>query len=134
MLNGIAFGLAVGAGIQAWRAWPAGQTVTADGMFLVFVIGLLCAYLGGRWHGTGRGAFAMATATATATAQANNVNTVQLAVLVPGASGARPEGMGVPSESAPWMVGATERHQLDVDDIDGMDLAELFDREEESSS
>ena len=68
MVQALWFGLGVGAAVQAWRQWPPDGPVTADGVAVVFVVGLVCAYLAGR---TRRGASATATATATATADAS---------------------------------------------------------------
>lgn len=126
MFKAIAFGLGVGAGIQAWRNFPPDGPVTASSLALVFAVGILCAFFGGLWSSRGRGgAHAMASASAEAVASAVNSNTVQLAVVMPGA-GARASGVSLPSDQAPWMVGASERPQITLDDLDGLDPAELF--------
>lgn len=100
MLNALAFGLGFGAAVQAWRSWPPQAPVTADSLALVFCLGLVAAWLGGRSR---RGAAAVAVATADATAVATN--TVQVAFFAPGSREDMTTGSGlrVPSEAAPWM-------------------------------
>lgn len=124
MLKAIAFGLACGAGIQAWRAWPPDGPVTADGAAVVLVLGVLCAYLGGRWHGRGTGkATAVAVASAEATATA-----VQSVNLIIGDTAARAAGIRVPTEEVSWFDG--QRVIASADDFDGFDLTELRELEE----
>lgn len=123
----IAFGLAVGAGIQAWRQWPAdGPTTTSSGV-LIMIAGMIAAYLAGRWRGRGTNS-ATAHATATAVASAASVgNTVNLFVATPG-GGVTPASTlaGVPSDSAPWLTG-TAVPALDVALLEGMDDTDLED-------
>jgi hypothetical protein len=137
VLRAIAFGLAVGAAIQAFRQWPADGPVTVDAAVAVFLVGLLAAYFGGRAR---RGSAATATATAVSISEANaNAQahqSVQVAVVLPGA-GASPHGIAVPGEGehAPlWW--STPRGHLEVDQLDGMDAADLssaFDLEREEA-
>jgi hypothetical protein len=131
VLKVIGFGLAAGAGVQAFRSFPAQSPATVDGVAVAFVVAVVCAYLGGRWHGRGRGgavAVAHAEAHATAAAQGGNVNLV----VVTG-EGARPVGVRVPDETtAPWLAGVQDRRQLEADDLDGMDLSELLSEHERS--
>lgn len=128
MLQLLAFGLAVGVGVQAWRNVPADGPASYDAAALVFFVAVLCAYLGGRWDGRGRGARASAYASAEATATATAQQQVNVAVVVPGA-GARPS-FGLPSETAPWLLEAQERHELTSDQLDGLEVAEILEREE----
>lgn len=125
MLKALAFGLGVGAGVQAWRNWPSTSLVTADAMAVVFVVGLLSAYFAGRFRGRGN---VSATATATAVAEAVATNTVNLAVVVPGGgAGAAASPFSVPSDAAPWIASTTTTPQLTGDQLEGMDLDELLD-------
>lgn len=127
MLRAVAFGLAVGASVQAWRQWPPDGPVTADAAMVVFLFGLLAAYLGGLWGGRGRGG-ARATATATASAEATAAafgNAVNVAVFT--ADPARPTAFRVPDESVSWIEG--QRRQLEADELDGLDLFDLYGEE-----
>lgn len=122
-MRAVAFGLAVGAGIQAWRQWPADGPVTATAVFVVFVVGLVCAFLGGLWGGRGRAASATAVAVASADATAvasGGAATVNLYVASPAAEPVRPVGVQVPSESVAWLEGP--RPSIEADDLDGFDL------------
>lgn len=125
MLKAIAFGLATGAGIQAWRAWPAQHPVTGDSLAVVFIVGVICAYLGGRWHGRHGGAVAVAHAEAHATASA--VNSVNVAVVMPGGgAGAVPGGFRVPTAGAvPWLDSTSTTPQLTADVLEGLDLSDV---------
>lgn len=129
-MQALAFGLGCGAAIQAWRAFPESAPVTGDAVAVVFCAGLVVAFLGGLWHGRGnRGAHATATASASAVAASSAVNTVQVAVVVPG-QGAASQGVGVPTSSAPWLLGVEDRREITADDVEGMDLSELFETPE----
>jgi len=122
----LALGLGVGVGVQSWRNFPADGPLSPDSAAFVCIVGLVLAYLAGRWRGRG-GAYASASASAVAVAEsvASASNTVNLAVVV--GEGARPSGVSQPSESAPWFVqGAPERRQVTADELDGMDVAELL--------
>lgn len=122
MLAVIAFGLAAGAALQAWRNFPPDGPMQSESLALLFVVGVVCAYLGGRSRRPST-QVAIAQAAAFAEAKAENTNTVNLAVVLPG-GGARPHGVVVPDmDDMPWMVG--ERPQLDAGQLDGMDLAEF---------
>ena len=129
MLRAVAFGLAAGAGVQAWRQWPADGPVTSDSGILVMVVGIAAAYLAGLWKGRPhRSAYAAARAEAHAEATANAHQSVNVAVVVPGqgASAGGSQGDGsvmVPLESASW-IGGSLRH-VEADELDGMDFAEL---------
>lgn len=135
MLRALAFGLAVGAGVQAWRQWPPDGPTAASSGIVVMVAGIVMAYLAGRWHGRGNGG-ASATATAIATANAASVgNTVQVYVAAPG-GGVQPVTSvvgvaSVPSADAPWMTSEAVA-ELDVSTLEGMDLAELLEDYESS--
>lgn len=132
MLKAIAFGLAAGAGLQAWRAYPPSSPLTGDSLAVVFAVGVLCAYLGGRWHGRGRTS-AVAVAQAEATAVASNH--VNVAVVVPGAgAGASVSPYAVPTESAPWVTTPISIPELTADQLEGMDLSELVEEHEQSWS
>lgn len=154
MFKFMAFGIAAGAGFQAWRNYPADGPTDTDMLWVVLVAGMLAAYLGGRWHGHARGgatAVAVATAEATATAGAAAHNQVQVINVVPRVgvehyddeglvwqkdTKGRPiydrrTGIGVPSDNAPWMDGG--RPALELDQLDGVELTELLeDREVEA--
>ncbi|MCW2787151.1 MAG: hypothetical protein JWP74_3668 [Marmoricola sp.] len=122
MLKAIAFGLGCGAGVEAWKNFPPDGPVTTRPLALVFIVGLLCAYLGGRWHGRGH-VSASATAVAVANASATAQQAVNLVVMTGG--GAAPgRGVQVPSEAVSWFEG--ERVQVTEADLDGMDLSELL--------
>lgn len=136
MLKAIAFGLAAGAAIEAWRAIPPDGPVSAKSAALVLVVAVLCAYLGGRWRGRGRGG---ATAIATARAEASAIATqqVNVAVVVPGAGAgatgrhAAAGGVLVPSETVPWLAEARPAPGDLFDGADLRDLAEVLDAEAE---
>lgn len=125
MRIGIAFGLAVGAGVQAFRAWPPLHPVTTDAAVLVLIIAILCAYLGGRWHGSGR-PMAVAMASAEATAVASAQQSVQVAVVMPGGgAGGTVGGVRVPADDVAWFA-SEQRHALTESDLEGVDLSDLF--------
>lgn len=132
MLKALAFGVATGAAIQAWRNFPPDGPATQQTVASVVILGVLCAYLAGRWHGRGRSS-ASATATATATAVASSVaqahQTVNVAVVMPG-GGARPMGVTSPGGAMPWLDDAPRR-EVTADDLDGLDMAEFLDTESE---
>lgn len=133
MVKLIGFGLAAGAGVQAWRNFPPDGPVTARSLALAFVVGVVCAYLGGRWHGRHHvsawaSAKATANAAAVAGASADAHQTVNVAVFAPPAgsqgvqAGGRP-AMRFPDEETLW-VGSAQR-QISSDELDGMDLSEF---------
>lgn len=126
MLKAIAFGLAVGAAVQGFRNFPSDGPATPDAVGVLFVFGLLFAYLAGRARrGTGV-AVAVASASAEAVAQAHAQQSVQVAIVVPG-GGAHSAGVRVPDESAaPAWMGST-RPMVELDQLDGMDAGELID-------
>ena len=127
MFKFLALGLGVGVGVQSWRNFPADGPLSPDSAAFVFIVGLVFAYLAGRWRGRG-GAYASASASAVAVAEsvASASNSLNLSLVMLG-EGARPSGVSQPSESAPWFVqGAPERRQVTADELDGMDVAELL--------
>lgn len=130
MLTGLAFGLGVGAAIQAWRNWPATANVTADSLALVFCLGMIAAYFAGRARGRGTSS---ATASATAVAGSSSVasNSVNVAVVVPGAGAGSHAAHAFPTDTAPWLTGTT-RLELDSDSLEGMDLSEFVERDTET--
>lgn len=125
MLKALAAGLGIGAGIQAFRAWPPDGPVTMDAAAIVFAVGLIAAYLGGRWHGRGH-ATAVAVASAEATATAAAVQSVNIVLADRPAPPVR-----VPSDTAPWLAG--ERPQITADDLDGLDVAEIIEQAPETA-
>jgi hypothetical protein len=128
MLKAIAFGLAVGAGVQAWRAFPPSSPVTGDSVALVFVVGVVCAFLGGLWHGRGRH---NVSAHAHAEAHAIAANQVNLAVVVPGAgAGASVSPYAVPTDAAPWIASSSTVPALDGDQLEGFDLSEILEAQD----
>lgn len=113
----LAFGIGVGAGIQAWRNWPAdGPTSTSMG-FVVTVAAVLLAYFGGRRRRPAAVAVASAHAEAVSTSQVN------LAVVVPGAGHSRIGATAPEPGAVSWM--GHERAQVTANDLDGLDLEEL---------
>lgn len=123
MLQALAFGLGVGAAIQAWRNFPPDTTVNADTLAWLFVIGLAVAWLSGRWSSHGKAsAWASAHAEASATSASTSAVHVQLLNVVPG-QGARPDSLRVPSETVAWLDG--DRPAITQDDLEGCDLSEL---------
>jgi hypothetical protein len=125
----IVFGVAAGAGFQAWRHYPSEGPSSQEGLFVVLVGAVVLAFLVGLGIRRARGPVAIAQAAAYAQASAvSSGNTVNLAVVVPG-QGAAPVGVAVPDESMPWFQG--QRTQLSLDQLEGLDVAELL---EESSS
>lgn len=132
MWSAIAFGLAIGAGVQATRNLPPDGPVTANGAALVLVVAVVCAYVGGRWRGRGRGG-AVAVASAEATAVASAANHVNFAVFTTGqgAGASRAVDGGVvlyPSESAPWL--GEPRQVVDESILEGADLRDFAFEEE----
>lgn len=128
MLKFFAFGAGTGAGIQAWRNFPADGPVTAAPLAVVFALGIVGAFLGGLWLHRGRGHSASAFASAHASAEASSVSSanqsIQLAVILPGSGAGATAAGRIPSEAAPWLTGA-DRLQVTADDLDGIDLSEL---------
>lgn len=132
MFKLLAVGIGLGAGLQAWRNYPPDGPVAGDMVALVACVGMLAAYLGGRWHGRGHSATAVAVASAEAsaeaTAAASNRVQVNLFTAAPG-GGARPAGVMVPADAgAPWIEGP--RSELALDDLDGADLSELVEHQD----
>lgn len=125
MLKLLAFGIGAGMAVQALRNWPPDGPLTQNSVAVIALIGLVAAYLGGRWAGRGNGAHASATAVAVAAAQAEaSGNTVNLFVAAQSGSGAAPVGMSYPDEAAPWI--GQHRRELSLDELDGADLDELL--------
>lgn len=122
MLKAIAFGLAVGAGVQGFRNWPADGPVTTDTAVWLFIGGLCAAYLGGRAR---RGPTATANASAHAEATAVASNTVNVFTVAAAGPSTVPGGVLIPSEHAPWMGEA--RPALTLDQVDGMEVSEILD-------
>lgn len=115
----LAFG--IGTAIQAWRNFPADGPTTTAAVQLLFLLGMLAAFLVGRGFRRSGGATAVAVASAEATAVASN--TVNVALVVPGAGAGRSHGQ-VPDETVAWFDGP--RQQVDVQQVmDGMDPSEL---------
>lgn len=127
MFKLLAFGIAAGAGFQAWRNYPADGPTDTDMLWVVLVAGLLAAYLAGRWHGRARGgatAVAVASAEASATAGAAAHNQVQVINVLPRHLEQEPSsGIRVPTDAAPWMDSG--RPVLELDQLDGLELTEL---------
>jgi len=124
----IAFGLAAGAGLQAWRNFPPNGPATGDALAVVFALGVVLAYVAGRVRGRGRtvsSATSTAVAAAAATAESTAVQHVSLAVNLAGMP-ARESAATVayPSDAAPWFAG--QRAAITADDLDGLDAAELI--------
>jgi hypothetical protein len=127
----LAFGLCAGVGVQAWRNFPADGPATMGPAMLVFVVAVLAAFLGG--YRMGRpfrvSASATAVAVASADAAASSQSTVNVAVFAPGqGAGSVAPGVAYPSDAAPWLGPARER--LSLDDLDGMEVAELIEATE----
>lgn len=130
MFKAIAFGLSVGAGVQAWRNWPPDGPVTPNAGIVVLLAAVVAAYLAGRWAGRGHGgasAVASARAEASAAAVAAPVQVVNVVLERDFRdTAARYEtagGVSVPSDSAPWLVGA--RTAVDESLLEGADLRDL---------
>jgi hypothetical protein len=120
----LAFGLGLGAGIQAFRAWPPDAPVGMESAVVCFIVGLIAAYVAGRARRPA-GGIAVATAEATATAS----NTVQLAVVVPGQGAGQVGahgGISVPTESAPWLGAVHSAPSLDQ--LDGADMRDVMEQ------
>lgn len=122
MLKVIAFGLSAGVGVQALAGWDTGGKGTRWSLAVAFAVAVVCAYLGGKSRRGGAVAVAVASAEANAAAVAQNRVNV---VVMPAVSAGGSPGIGVPTEAAPWMVGAVERPSLTLDDLDGLDVSEL---------
>lgn len=129
MTRALAFGLGVGAGIQAFRQWPADGPVSMTAAVGVFIVGLLCAYFGGRRGRQSTSSTAVAVASASAESSGNVLN-VQL--FQPGGDAASPHrvssvlDMRVPEpDRVSWL--STPRHAAIEPEIllDGHDLEEL---------
>lgn len=128
----VAFGLCVGAGVQAWRNFPGdGPSMIGPAMLVMFVA-VLCAF--GAGYTMGRpSARAMASASAAARAESSSTaassSSVNFAVVIPGhGAGASSSGSLQPSADAPWL--GAPRHSLSIDDVDGMDMSEVMDARE----
>lgn len=128
MLKALAFGLGVGAGVQAWRNWPANSLVTADSLAVVFCVGLVAAYFAGRARSRGHvSASATATAAAVSTSAAQATNSLNVFIAPGMGAGSTPTVVSVPTEDAPWMTAPDTTPQLTVDQLEGMDLEDLAD-------
>lgn len=126
MLRVVAFGLCVGVGVQALRAWPASAPVSGSAIALVMCIAAVAAYLAGRFHGRPGGAAAVAAAEASAAAEATAQQSVQVFVgTSPVSSGA---GVRIPSDHAPWIEGG-QRPELTLDHLDGLAVEELLEED-----
>lgn len=73
-VKGIAIALALGAGIQAFRQWPADGPASMSTAVVVFVLGLIAAYMAGKARRDIGGASAVAVAAANAEASGNVLN------------------------------------------------------------
>lgn len=126
-MKAICFGLAAGAAVQGFRNYPPDGTPTSDAVMVLFVVGLLLAYLAGRAR-RGSSSVAVASASAEAEATATAQNHVQVAVVVPGGgAGAASAGrhVAVPVDGAlPSWLGAPDQ-VFTLDQLDGQDAAEL---------
>lgn len=128
MLKLILVGIVAGITVQAFRNFPPDGPVTPSSAVLVALLGMLAAY------GVGRGrrrwgsvAVASASASAESTALAAARADQRMAVIINTGPGAHPVGVQLPNEdTAPWLVGASDRREVTADDVDGMDLAELM--------
>lgn len=127
----LAFGLGVGAAIQAWRNFPADGPVSADMAIMVAIAGILLAYFGGKSRRPSAVAIAQAAAHAEATASANN--SVNVAIVMPGQGAGQSQGVVVPDfETVSWSAG--EKHQVTADDLDGLDFEDAgFEMPEQSN-
>lgn len=127
MTRALALGLGIGAAIQAFRQWPADGPVSLTPAAGVFIVGLLCAYFGGR---RGGGASAVAVASASAEASGNVLN-VQL--FSPSAAAQREPSVfdvRVPEpESVSWLSSRTQASIEPDMLLDGADLEDLGLRE-----
>lgn len=121
MFSALAFGLAVGASIQAWRSFPADGPLSPDAAIVLFVAGLALAYVGGRFKRS-RSSSSVAVATATASSEVHTEQRVQV-VVMPAGHGAAPAGLAVPADSVAWLEGP--RAQITADDLDGADLSDM---------
>lgn len=128
MLKALAFGLGIGAAIQAFRNVPPDGPLQADALAVLFIVGLAAAYGGGK-HRRGAGSVAVAHAEAHADATSVATNTVQVAVVVPG-GGAGADSAGrirIPSdkELPEWFGSGELRPVVSSDQLEGMDASEL---------
>lgn len=131
MLRVIAFGLAAGAAIQAWRNFPPDGPLTSNSLAVAFIVGLVAAFLSGWFMGRpwrAANATAVASAVAEARAAAASQSNASVQVLINNArdqAGAEAQGgVRVPEPGAvSWMA---ERPLIaSVEDVDGMDLSDL---------
>lgn len=134
MFKAIAFGLAAGAGFQAWRVYPTDRTPTASAMLLVFLVGLVAAYCAGRGVRSRFGAHASATATAIAesSSEAKAQAGVQVNIWQPDPTkqASVVAGHTVPDpDRVDWLA---RRQLISQDDVEGMDLSELVEHETDS--
>lgn len=130
MLYVIVLGLAGGAAVQAWRAWPAQSVVGPEPLAVVFCAGLVLAYYAGRRSMRGRGnATATAIASSTADAVATNSTQINLAVFATADDSDRAAygGVRVPTSAAPWMSSAPTAPRIELDQLEGQDLDDLLD-------
>ena len=132
MLKALSFGLGLGAGVQAWRNWPATALVSGDALAVVFCVGLVAAYFAGRWSSRHRGASATAVAVSSSESSAAAVSSasqhVNVAFVLPGAgAGQHAGGVAIPSESAPWIGSSSTAPALTSDHLEGFDLADILD-------
>lgn len=125
----IAFGLSVGAGVQAWRNFPGDGPETIGPAMLVMFVAVLCAFAGGYTMGrpsARASASAFAAARSESSSTAASASTVNFAVVMPGhGAGSVASGSLSPSVDAPWL--GASRESLSIDDVDGMDMSEFMD-------
>lgn len=132
----LAFGLCLGAGVQAWRNFPGDGPETIGPAMLVMFVAVLFAFAGGYTMGrpsARASAAAFAAARSESSSTAASAATVNVAVVVPGqGAGASGTGALFPSADASWL--GVGRESVSIDDVDGMDMSELMDvREGETS-
>lgn len=130
MFKALAFGLGVGAAVQAFRNFPPDGPMQADSVAVVFLAGMVAAFFGGISRRS-VSATAVAAASAEASASAAATNTVNVAVVIPGRGAT--SGVTVPGEAGVSWQGE-RRAVASVDDLDGADLSELLDLHPDSEA
>jgi hypothetical protein len=135
MLKVLVFGFAVGWAWAGWRNLPAIPNAFAGAFGTCLAVSMyLCYYAGTRRKRDAAVAVAVAQAEARALAavQATQVANAQVVVNLDPALGARRRGEAFGLDSAPWLVGATQRHEIE-DETDAVESMLNDVREEQES-
>ena len=127
MIRLLAFGLAVGMGVQAWAQFPENGPVSVYPAMLIAFLGMVASYVGGRYRGhvdpVSSWASARAEARASASASARQQQAQAVTINLAGVDRPREHLTGVPDESVAWF--GSPRQLLTTDQVEGFDYSDF---------